>query len=161
MSKARWVWTFLDRFGWVIAIIFIALGFRTLHNQGQTLHGQVKAIASLQGQLNTQVQNEATSRSEQTAATVNARFANCESGNTLRKALRVNVEQGQRSLPLLLELLPSLNTPKVLKLNRQSVEYQIKAFRLLDCKTYSEEILPGHTTSKPAREARELHEAGF
>jgi hypothetical protein len=115
----------------------------------------------VQRQLHAQVQNEATSRSEQTAATVNARFANCESGNTLRKALRVNVEQGQRSLPLLLELLPSLNTPKVLELNRQSVDYQIKAFALLDCKTYSEEILPGHTSSDPAREARALHEAGF
>jgi Sec-independent protein translocase protein TatA len=145
MSRARRVWDFLDRFGWIIAIIFVLIGFRTLHNQGQTIGRQVKTVASLQRELHAQVQNEANSRSEQTAATVNARFANCESGNTLRRALRVNVEQGQRSLPLLLELLPSLNTPKVLKLNQQSVEYQIKAFKLLDCKTYSEEILPGHS----------------
>lgn len=148
VSALEAVSNFVERWAGIIVLagmlLLTGLGFVVL-KLVETQKTQVKTIALVQRELHSQVQNEATSRSEQTAATVNARFANCESGNTLRKALRVNVEQGQRSLPLLLELLPQLDTPRVLRLNQQSVEYQIKAFKLLDCKTYSEEILPGHS----------------
>lgn len=142
----------LDRWGWVIALVFLGIGFAVIHHQGNRLKEQGAEISkqqitleTQQSQLHTQVQNEAASRHAQTTSTVEARFANCESGNTLRKALKVNVEQGQRELPLLLELLPQLNQPRVLALNRQQVAYQLKAFALLHCKAYSEEILPGHS----------------
>lgn len=83
-------------------------------------------------------------RKESTGATIAARYQNCLSGNRLRAGLRINVEQGQKNLPLLLKLVPALNTPAVLAINKASVEYQLRAFAALDCRKYSVEILPGH-----------------
>lgn len=83
-------------------------------------------------------------RKESTGATIAARYQNCLSGNRLRAGLRINVEEGQKTLlPLLLKLVPALNTPAVLAINKASGEYQLRAFAALDCRKYSVEILPG------------------
>jgi hypothetical protein len=134
----------LDALGPYLAIAFVAIGFKVLHNQGQVIHRQQVQLKEQQVQLRAQVHNEAVSRSEQTAATINARLTNCESGNRLREGLRENVEQGQKNFPLFLELLPQFDTPKILAINQESVDRQLRAFAPLDCRAYAVEILPGH-----------------
>jgi hypothetical protein len=116
----------------------------------QKLATDERRLAALVTANHDQIVQEHRTAAAQTGATVQARFSNCQAGNRLRKGLRTNVEQGQRSLPLLLRLLPQLNTPEVLAINRRQVEYQLRVFAPLDCKTYSREILPGQPKTAPA-----------
>lgn len=150
-ERARAFWAFLDRIGWVVTLLFLAVGFIVVHNQGQAIHHQASQIGHQARDLKSQVNREATSRQAQTAATIRARLTNCESGNDLRKGLRVNVETQQKNLPIFLHLLPQFDTAQVREINRQQVAYQLHAFRPLNCKKYSEEILPGHTPSRPVK----------
>jgi hypothetical protein len=94
--------------------------------------------------LYAQAQREATDRRNAIKANVDARRSDCENGNKVRGALRVNVEQGQKNLPLILKLLPQFNNPTVLRLNRESVAYQLAQYAPRDCRAYAREALPGH-----------------
>lgn len=42
MSRLRVLWGFLDRVGWLIAIVFVAVALKTLHDQGNELHANVR-----------------------------------------------------------------------------------------------------------------------
>jgi hypothetical protein len=90
-----------------------------------------------------QAQQEATDRVNAIKANEAARRSDCEYGNKLREALRVNVVQGQKDLPLILRLLPQVNNPTVLRLNRESVAYQLVQYAARDCEAYALEAQPG------------------
>ena len=95
------------------------------------------------GLLYLQARQEATDHVSAVKANEDARRSDCESGNRLREALRVNVVQGQKNLPLILHLLPQFNNPTLLRLNREAAAYQLAQYAPLDCRAYAREAQPG------------------
>lgn len=142
-------------FGLLLVLGTVALVVHA-HDIHRVDHDEVR-LAELQGALHNQVQHEAETHAAQTRATIEARRSNCQSGNRLREGLRINVLQGQKSLPLLLQVLPQLNTPRVLALNREAVARQLRAFAPLNCTKYAEEVLPGHAPHPPLPKPQLLH----
>lgn len=59
---------------------------------------------------------------------VDARYGGCISGDELRKALHDQAVQGMKTTPLLLALVPSLDTPTVRELIADSNARQLRAF---------------------------------
>lgn len=73
---------------------------------------------------------------------VNARFDDCESGNDLRMGLLAGVAQGRKTTPVLLRLVPSLNTAEVKALIRKSEARQQKAYKPRSCAPYALKSVP-------------------
>lgn len=63
-----------------------------------------------------------------TQQNVDARYGGCVAGDELRKALYNQTVQGMKTTPLLLSLVPSLDTPLVRDLLAQSNARQLEAF---------------------------------
>ena len=65
---------------------------------------------------------------DSTQQNVDARYGGCIAGDELRTALYDQTLQGMRTTPLLLRLVPSLDTPTVRELIAQSNARQLQAF---------------------------------
>lgn len=75
---------------------------------------------------------------------VQARYSDCIEGESTRKALREQVEQGRSERPVLLKLVPQFDKPEVLAIIKKNEEEELKGFAPRNCLEYAEEALPGH-----------------
>lgn len=88
------------------------------------------------------VARESRDRRAAVAANVAARRDDCRNSNRLRKALRKDAVQAQKTLPLLLKLVPQLDTPQVRELVASNSASRLKAYKRRDCDAYAREALP-------------------
>lgn len=130
----RFPLSWLDRSAIALAFVFLAIGFVEVHNQNNSLHRQVN--------------NEAQTRKENKEAFIQSRYNDCERENRLRNALKTNVEQGQKNLPIFLKLLPQFDTKEILQINKKSADYQIKQFSPINCIEYAKEVNPHSSENK-------------
>lgn len=86
---------------------------------------------------------------------VEARKDDCTQQNELRAGLRVNVEEGQKSIPLLLRAVPQLNTKEILAANDASVKKELRAFRAINCQEYALKALPPSEVHKLSLEEQQ------
>lgn len=73
---------------------------------------------------------------------VNARYDDCLNAEEVRASLRIQVEQGRRTEPVLYKLVPSLNTPEVRAIVAANRARQLKAYAPRDCKKYALASVP-------------------
>lgn len=71
-----------------------------------------------------------------------ARFDDCQAGEDIRAALRAQAEEGRRTTAALLDVVPSLNTPEVKAIIRDSERRTADAFDERDCVTYALRAVP-------------------
>lgn len=96
-------------------------------------------------QLRTQVQNNRQLVHDVTQQNVDARYGGCRSGDDLREALYQQALQSRRTTPLLLSLVPSLDTDQVRDLIARATRRQLKAYQprgTAGCTTYALAAVP-------------------
>lgn len=102
----------------------------------------IQRVETQHSALGSAITQQAIDREAAVLKNVQARKSDCENGNVVRLALRENIEQGKRELPIILKLVPSLNTKQILKLSEKSNKRQLKAFASVDCTKYALEAAP-------------------
>jgi hypothetical protein len=73
---------------------------------------------------------------------VNARYDDCLSGERVRESLRLEVEDGRRTDPLLYKLIPALDTPEVRDLLAERRARQLRSYAPRDCVAYALSSVP-------------------
>lgn len=73
---------------------------------------------------------------------VRARYDDCLQGEQVRSALREQVEDQQRTNPLLFKLVPSLDTPEIRRIIRQRRDRQLRAYAPRDCGDFALQAVP-------------------
>lgn len=123
----------------VIAIVIltglIGFGIQQIEEEHAALHAAQTTLHRVEGQ-----QQE--DREAAILKNVQARKSDCENGAIVRNALRENVIQGEKQLPLILKLLPSLNTHEILEQNKKTVARELQAFKPIDCTAYALKAAP-------------------
>lgn len=140
------------RFFIVVALaVTLALAgwaFVKAETQGDHLSLQNQQIKTQNTHLEALVHQQSLDREDAIVKNVAARKSDCESSNSVRAGLRENVIQGQKQLPLLLKLLPQLNTNQILRINQERVNKQLKNFAPLNCAAYANKALPSVERTK-------------
>lgn len=135
----------MDIFTVLVPILVVAVCFLAVHSfqQDAKIRRQQAAIARQQAALATQAH-------ENTQQNVEARFDHCSDSDRLRTALYGDALQGRTTAPLLLRLVPSLNTPEVRLIVRTTTGKHLKAYapRGKDgCATFALRSVPPRTRS--------------
>lgn len=155
-SVLRRISDLVGRFALGLGLIFVVYSLYT-QTQVNSNSGKVAKQAALVSKQSNQVARQARllaaqskalaeaeirDRAAAVAANVRARHDDCENSNRLRKALRDDVLQSKKTLPVMLALLPSLNTPQVRALVKANNANRIKSYAARDCEAYAREALP-------------------
>jgi len=105
-------------------------------------------VAHNQVVLSQTVTQQAKDREAAILKNVEARREDCENNNSVRAALREQVEEGKRETPLLLKLVPALNTKEILSKAAKQRAKQLKAYAPLNCEAYAHRALPPSEVTK-------------
>jgi hypothetical protein len=132
----------LGRFSLLIAAVFAIYGFVVSTRRSDEINRLAHKAEATATASRHQGIIEARDRRQAVAANVGARYDDCVEANRLRRALRDQVISQQRTQPLLLQLLPSLNTPRVLALIRATTARQLRAYHPRNCRRFADEALP-------------------
>lgn len=73
---------------------------------------------------------------------IRARFDDCTQLNKIRAGLRSTVQQGKVEDPLLYQLVPSLNTPRVRQIVATNERTELREFAAVSCKDYARRAIP-------------------
>lgn len=105
-------------------------------------------IESQQSKQKTLIYQELVDRETAVLANVAARKSDCENNNQIRTALRENIEQSKREIPILLKLVPSVDTKRIITLTEKSDARQLKSFVPVDCTAYALKAAPKYEQKK-------------
>lgn len=128
-------------FSLIITIGLAGLSFGVSESANKHVSAQSTRIERNQSQ-------EAIDREAAILKNIEARRDDCENNNELREGLRVGVELGKKNDPLLLKLLPSLNTKEVLTVVHREEQRELKAYAPLNCQSYALRAAPASARTK-------------
>lgn len=128
-------------YGMIATLGLAGWSFEKSETQGSRIEGTTSKLSSV-------VSKQSQDREDATLKNVEARKQDCEGSNSVRAALRIGVQQGQKEIPLLLSLVPALNTKKVLEINDREVARQLKSYEPVDCEAYAIRALPPTEANK-------------
>lgn len=130
----------------VLAITHFTEEGRQRRHQTEAIQRQAGAIQvqALSIKAHAEEQSSANRRQSEAIVATNrqSHYDDCVTANAVRRGLRENVIQGEKTLPLFLKLLPQFNTAEVLAINRESVSRQLRDFAARNCKAYAEQVVP-------------------
>jgi hypothetical protein len=128
-------------FSLVVTLALAGWSFAKSEIQGDKLSHQTSSLSHV-------VTHQSEDREAAVQKNVEARREDCNNGNQVRLGLRIGVEQSRRQRPLLLQLFPQFNQPKVLALVVREERRQLKAYAPLDCEAYALRALPAEERVK-------------
>lgn len=132
----------------IVTLGLTGWSFEKSETQGDKIERTAVVAAHAATRLTGVVSKQAADRENSTVKNVEARRQDCANGNQVREGLRTGVLQGEKELPLILRLLPSLNTKQVLDLSHKETKRQLKDFRPVDCEAYALRALPPAEANK-------------
>lgn len=140
-----------------VAVLFGLVGWQVAEtrSEGSTTNKVVVAQGRSQRQLARVVTVQAEDREAAIEKNVEARRSDCESGNKVRAGLRAGVINSEKQVPLLLHLLPQLNTKVVLDIQAKETKRQLAAYRQVNCEKYALKAAPGPLRHKLSLEAQQ------
>jgi hypothetical protein len=118
----------------VVAVLFIVIGCLA----STALVTATAAIVRVGGQADDLAQFGV----DAVQANIDARYDDCQQIEALKTAGRAQVRSGERTEPLLYELVPSLDTPQVHQIIERDRARQLKAYEKGSCSAYAREAIP-------------------
>lgn len=129
-----------------VAVVLAVAGYYTqtqhLTTSVRELRGAQRQIAKDTRQIGSYERELATFGVSAVQQNIRARYDDCGQLNKIRAGLRSTVQQGKVEDPLLYQLVPSLNTPRVRRIVALNDRTELREFARVDCKDYARRAIP-------------------